>query len=112
MKSRLLCHINDIPEGKARGFDIETDTEKKRIFVVRKNDRFYAYLNKCPHTGVNLDWMPDRLFDHTGEFLQCSTHGALFRIEDGFCIAGPCAKQSLIPINITQNQDKLEITNT
>ena len=27
--------------------------------------------------------------------IQCSKHGALFRMEDGFCVEGPCEGESL-----------------
>ncbi|MEE8263379.1 MAG: Rieske (2Fe-2S) protein, partial [Gammaproteobacteria bacterium] len=40
-------------------------------------------------------WVPDQFLDETGNLLQCATHGALFRIEDGFCVAGPCTGASL-----------------
>ncbi len=33
-------------------------------------------------------------------FLACRNHGALFAVEDGFCVAGPCAGESLEPIAV------------
>lgn len=65
------------------------------ILLVRKGDAVYGYRNHCPHTGVNLDWMPDQFLDLTESFIQCATHGAMFRIEDGYCLRGPCAGESL-----------------
>ena len=37
----------------------------------------------------------DRFLDPDGSLIQCSTHGALFEIESGRCIAGPCKGQYL-----------------
>jgi len=62
---------------------------------VAKRGQLYCYLNSCPHTGVNLDWMPDQFLDISGELIQCATHGALFSIKTGLCIRGPCLGQSL-----------------
>ena len=31
----------------------------------------------------------------------CSTHGALFKIEDGYCISGPCRSSSLEAVPVT-----------
>jgi nitrite reductase/ring-hydroxylating ferredoxin subunit len=66
----------------------------------------YACRNHCPHTGINLEWQPDRFFDPGGGFLQCATHGALFRPEDGFCVRGPCAGDRLeaVPVRVEHGQ--------
>ena len=57
-----------------------------------------AYLNVCPHLGIELNWMPGRFMDSDNLFIQCSTHGALFDIANGLCIAGPCKGRALAPI--------------
>ena len=65
------------------------------LALVRRGDGIYAYVNSCPHTGMPMDWMPDQFLDAEGHYIQCATHGALFRLEDGYCVSGPCAGQSL-----------------
>jgi nitrite reductase/ring-hydroxylating ferredoxin subunit len=57
-----------------------------------------AYENSCPHLGSPLDWVPDRFLDLERRHILCATHGALFRIADGFCVGGPCAGKSLKPV--------------
>lgn len=93
-----LCPLADIPAEGAIGFKIDTPNGARDIFVVRRADTCYAYLNSCPHTGVSLDWQPNQFLDSDGALIQCSTHGALFRIEDGLCIYGPCVNRSLTAI--------------
>jgi nitrite reductase/ring-hydroxylating ferredoxin subunit len=34
--------------------------------------------------------MPDQFLNLDKDYIQCATHAALFRIEDGRCVAGPC----------------------
>jgi nitrite reductase/ring-hydroxylating ferredoxin subunit len=68
------------------------------VFVVRQGDRVYGYLNQCPHTGGPLDWVPDQFLNLEQDHIQCATHGALFHIQDGFCVAGPCAGDRLTPV--------------
>ena len=68
------------------------------ILVVRRGLHVYAYLNTCPHAGSPLDWVPDQFLDLNREYIQCATHGALFRIEDGVCMYGPCAGDRLTPV--------------
>lgn len=86
-----LCHVDDIEEGSAKGFAIGT----KHIFAVRKDNQLHVYYNYCPHLGTPLEWQEDQFLDPDGALIQCSTHGALFLIEDGHCIAGPCKGKSL-----------------
>lgn len=90
----LLCRLEDISESAGRGFRVGG----RSIFVVRKNGRLFGYVNACPHVGTPLDWAPDVFLDLDRQAIQCSTHGARFRIEDGYCFAGPCAGRSLTPV--------------
>lgn len=91
-----LCDIPD--EGRA--FELQQDSRKYNIVVIPTSNGPVAYINRCPHTGVNLEWMPDRFLDRGGDFIQCATHGAKFRIHDGYCVFGPCAGDSLQPVPV------------
>lgn len=86
-----LCHLDDIEEGRAKGFEIGA----KQLFAVRKDDQLHLYYNYCPHLGTPLEWLEDQFLDPDGAFIQCATHGALFVIESGQCIQGPCRGKSL-----------------
>ena len=102
-----VCRLDDLQEKDARGFQVDTPGGMSQaLVVVRQQDRVWVYLNRCPHTGVNLEWQPDRFFDLEDRFLQCATHGALFRPEDGYCVRGPCAGDSLesLPVQVENGQ--------
>ena len=90
-----LCSLQDVPEGAATGVRVDTPAGQRDLILVRHNEDCLAYLNSCPHTGVSLDWQPGQFLDSSGKWLQCSTHGALFRMEDGLCIYGPCVNRFL-----------------
>lgn len=94
---RPLCLLHAIPDGGAKGFD-PAPGRFTGLFAVRRGDTVVVYLNACPHLGVGLDIAPDRFLDARREHIQCSTHGAIFRIEDGLCLKGPCVGQSLTPV--------------
>lgn len=99
--ARVLCRLEEIADGTGKGFAIETAAGPRDIFVVRDGAAAYGYVNSCPHTGTPLDWTPDKFMSEDGRYIQCATHGALFRIEDGDCIAGPCAGDSLAGVPLT-----------
>jgi nitrite reductase/ring-hydroxylating ferredoxin subunit len=91
-----LCAEQELPSSGARGFHVLG----LELLVVRRGEAIFAYQNRCPHRGTTLDWFADRFMSADGELLQCATHGALFRIEDGFCVDGPCQGEQLNPLRI------------
>jgi len=109
MNPHRLCRPDELPHAEGRGFTVRHGARELNVFVIRRNGRAHAYLNRCPHTGVNLDWTPGRFLDWTRRMIQCSTHGALFRIEDGFCINGPCAGRSLVPLPVRERGGFIEL---
>lgn len=90
-----ICRQDELADPGAREFDICLGEETVSGVILHWQTHWYAYRNSCPHTGISLNWLPHQFFDIGGEFIQCSTHGALFRPEDGFCIRGPCLGRSL-----------------
>lgn len=96
----LLCNLDDLEKRQA----IELDINGRRLFAVRQEDQLYAYWNICPHLGIPLNWMPDRFLDLEGTLIQCSSHGALFQIDDGECIAGPCSGDRLMAVVLRREE--------
>ncbi len=103
MNTETLCHIDDIAEGEPRGFPL---TNNETVFAVKKDGQLYLYKNSCPHLGIELEWMEDQFLDNERALIQCSTHGALFLINSGECISGPCLGKSLqpVPFHIIDNR--------
>jgi len=95
-----LCRLEEIEDGAARGFVVGTGPGRTEIFVYRGADRLYGYVNSCPHVGTPLDLAGDDFLTTDGSHFLCHTHGAQFRIEDGFCVAGPCKGERLRPIAV------------
>jgi nitrite reductase/ring-hydroxylating ferredoxin subunit len=104
---RRLCRAEEIPERGGRGFRFGSGPNLRQVLVVRSRGAFRAYENACPHMGTPLNFLPDRFFDRSGEHLLCATHGALFRVDDGFCVGGPCAGESLKPVTISVIGDEV-----
>jgi len=103
--SITLCHVDDIPEGGARGFDLPGC----KLFAVRKRQRIYVYLNRCPHLGLPLEWEPHAFMDSEGLYIKCANHGAFFAPETGECIQGPCLGDALWMLNYELEDDRVVI---
>jgi nitrite reductase/ring-hydroxylating ferredoxin subunit len=90
--------LTDIADGTARGFRLQVKAGRFDGVVVRTGGTATGYVDLCPHAGVSLAGAPDDYIVHqvsTGTLLACRWHGALFQVEDGACIAGPCKGQQL-----------------
>ena len=98
--TRLICASDELVDA-ARGVRFELPTGSQG-FAVRHCGAVRAYVNRCPHSGTELDWQPGEFFEETGLYLICSTHGALFEPGSGFCVAGPCRGASLEPLAIRE----------
>jgi nitrite reductase/ring-hydroxylating ferredoxin subunit len=104
-----LCDAAAIPDPGSRGFSIGEGVAALNLFVVHRNGAFTAFVNRCPHTGAPLEWMPDQFLDFDNSFVQCALHGALFRPEDGYCLRGPCVGQSLQQLALEVRDGRLVI---
>ncbi|MES9991713.1 MAG: Rieske 2Fe-2S domain-containing protein [Candidatus Thiodiazotropha sp.] len=102
-----LCTISSLDDPDSRGFVIDAMDGAVSLFIVRRGESVMAYRNSCPHTGINLEWQPHQFLDPSGSYIQCATHGALFRIEDGYCLRGPCAGDALQPIEVQIEEGQL-----
>ena len=97
---RVLFPLREIADPGARAFTRGGGDWPLRGFVVRRGDEVRAYVNHCPHAGFPLNWQPDRFLAPGGTLILCVMHGALFEIESGLCVSGPCAGQRLRPIAV------------
>lgn len=96
-----LCQLNDLDEQQS----MEMLVEGRQLFAIRSDNHIHAYWNVCPHMGIPLNWVPNRYLDFDKSLIQCSSHGALFEISSGQCIAGPCTGDSLSPVQLRCEND-------
>lgn len=93
-----LCRLEDIPDGGSEGFFTDGTDGRLLYMAIREGDKVIVYENTCPHTGLPLDFRPGRFLTRDGALIQCSNHGARFRIRDGYCVSGPCQGDRLTPV--------------
>ena len=92
---RVVCRLTDLDQHGARGFTIGRGEWPLRGFVVRSGNAVHGYVNYCPHAGHPLNLKPHQFLTHDGSLILCSSHGALFEKQTGYCVAGPCAGKQL-----------------
>ena len=97
-----IAMTEEIPEREARAFDTD---DGRTIFITQRDGSYYAYNNLCPHLQTELEFLENQFLDRDGEYIECSTHGALFNVENGECNSGPCQGDFLEKIKIDVHSD-------
>lgn len=101
--ARLICASAALTDsGKGMRFELQYRGETAPAFVIRYRGRVYAYLNRCAHIPVEMDWQPGVFFDLSGLYLLCATHGAMYLPETGQCISGRCAGKGLVTLAVQE----------
>ncbi len=86
-----LCRSHELTDGGlAVPFDVIYRGQTCRAFAIRYRGTAHAYLNRCTHVAMELDWQPNRFFDESRQWLVCASHGAAYRPDNGACAEGPC----------------------
>ena len=97
-----LCNSADLTEGgRAVPFDVIYAGQTCRAFAVRYQGQVHAYLNRCSHVAMEMDYQPNHFFDDSGQWLICATHGALYAPDTGACTGGPC-RGGLVKIDVSE----------
>jgi len=103
-----ICDSESLDEGgKGIRFPVTVGGDDLTAFVVRYGLAPRAYLNRCAHLPMELDWTEGEFFESSGLYLMCATHGALYEPETGHCAGGPCRGGRLHAINVIERDKKI-----
>lgn len=98
-----LCDSSQLVDGGlALAFDVVYAGQSCRAFAIRFEGQAHAYLNRCTHVAMELDWQPDSVFDASGQWLLCASHGAAYSPDTGDCAGGPC-RGGLVKIALSEH---------
>ncbi len=98
-----LCQSRDLVDGgSAVPFDLMHAGQTCRAFAIRYRGQAHAYLNRCAHVAMEMDWQPNQFFDDSGQWLLCATHGAVYEPDTGLCKGGPC-RGGLIKVELVEH---------
>lgn len=102
-RERLICAAADLLEaGSGVRFEVDWHGEPAQAFAVRFGGEARAYLNRCAHVPVEMDFQPGEFFDYSRLYLICTVHGALYDPRDGACLLGRCQGRGLTPLSLVE----------
>jgi nitrite reductase/ring-hydroxylating ferredoxin subunit len=113
VSEHFICAGEALIDG-GKGVRFELPTEAKvgagntaPAFVIRFRGQVHAYVNRCSHVPIELDWQAGEFFDHSGLYLICATHGALYAPESGRCLGGRCNRQGLKKLAVIERDGQV-----
>jgi nitrite reductase/ring-hydroxylating ferredoxin subunit len=108
LSQRLICASEELVEG-GRGvrFTLDRHGVSEPAFAVRFRGKVHAYLNRCAHVPVEMDWQQGEFFDQSGIYLICATHGALYAPDSGRCLSGRCNGKGLVAVPVTEHDGQI-----
>lgn len=102
-----ICHVEDVPQGSTLAFTYRDYGIKREGFLMRWQDQWVAYENRCKHLPISLDLGDHRFFLPNRQAFVCQTHGAEYQPSDGLCVRGPCQGAYLTRLNVIVSQNAL-----
>jgi nitrite reductase/ring-hydroxylating ferredoxin subunit len=107
-EGQAICEAQALPDGgNGVRFMVQVAGREEPAFVVRWDNAPRAYLNRCAHVPMELDWQPGQFFDADSFYLLCSTHGAHYEPHTGLCVLGPCKGRRLVPLKVAERDGQL-----
>lgn len=94
----IVARVGDLAPGRSKKFLLEIGDREVECFLVNWRGAHFAYVNRCRHIAMGLDWVENRFFDETGSLILCSTHGACYEPDTGICVDGPPAGKRLVRV--------------
>jgi len=106
----IVGRVDDLDDPGCREFRIGDGDWPFKGFVVRQDDVVFAYQNFCLHVGHPLNLQPDRFLTMDKSAIICASHGAMYDIVSGMCIAGPCKGKSLRAVDVAVRDGIIRVT--
>ena len=101
-----IARVDELSPGRSKKFLLSVGGREVEAFLLNVGGAFHAYVNRCRHVPMGLDWVENQFFTEDGLYVQCATHGAYYVPDTGECIAGPPCGKSLtrVPLRIEDGE--------
>jgi nitrite reductase/ring-hydroxylating ferredoxin subunit len=109
---QVLCAVEEIPEGLCKEVCYGKGAYALSLLVHRSGAEIKAYVNRCPHFSLPLNASPGHFVVLEGERVMCAFHGAVFRLDNGYCEAGPAASSFLEPVEVIVRDGTVRIADS
>ena len=84
-----VARADSLAAGESLKFMLPIRGADEECFLINFAGEFHAYVNRCRHVPMAMDWVDNQFFAEEGRYLMCQTHNAYYEPASGECIAGP-----------------------
>jgi nitrite reductase/ring-hydroxylating ferredoxin subunit len=106
-RRKLVAKLGELEHGGSKKFRIRRGEFESEALLINYQGELFAYVNRCPHIGISLDWVDNQFFTVDQRYLMCANHGAVFEPPTGECIWGPCVGAALQKLEVEIEGEKL-----
>jgi len=103
----VVCRVGEIVPGHTKKFFLRNGEHEEECFVVNHGGTLHAYINRCSHVPMTMDWIENQFMTEDRQFIQCATHGACYLPDTGECVSGPPCGKFLTRVSLTIAGDEV-----
>jgi nitrite reductase/ring-hydroxylating ferredoxin subunit len=104
---KLVARVGELDPGATKKFVLKPGGNAVEALLVNYEGALYAYVNRCRHIPLTLDWVDNRFFTEDGRYIICANHGATYEPRTGECVWGPCLGAFLQPVALEIAREKV-----
>jgi nitrite reductase/ring-hydroxylating ferredoxin subunit len=97
---QLIATVGELAHGASKKFTIRRGEFASEALLINYQGELLAFVNRCPHVGIALDWVDNQFFTVDQRYLMCANHGAVFEPATGECVWGPCVGAALQKLQV------------
>ncbi|HEV8541507.1 MAG TPA: Rieske 2Fe-2S domain-containing protein [Verrucomicrobiae bacterium] len=106
---KRLASIQELRAKRTIKFTYREEGISREGFLALIESEIVCYENVCRHLPLPLDYGDGRFFTEDEKHFVCQTHGAMYDLQNGLCVAGPCVGASLKKIHVEVRGDEIWI---
>jgi nitrite reductase/ring-hydroxylating ferredoxin subunit len=84
-----VARVDELKPGESKKFLMPIRGADEECFIINFDGALHAYVNRCRHVPMPMDWVDNQFFAEEGRYLTCQTHNAYYEPGSGECVAGP-----------------------
>jgi len=106
-RGKVVGTTDELVHGTTKKFNLRCQGKTVEGLLACYDGKLYAYVNRCCHFPLTMDWMGNHFFSEDKRYFICANHGATYEPATGECIWGPCYGDSLLSIPIQISGGKI-----
>ncbi len=105
-RGKVVARAGELSHGMTKKFHLRCQGNTIEALLVNYEGNIYAYVNRCCHLPLSMDWVDNHFFTENKRYLICANHGATYEPATGECIWGPCFGAFLqgIPLEVSDGK--------